>query len=104
MLNTGLRVGGRVALVCSRFSDGDALTASFFEEAKPGRTAHCREHETIHRVRPIFEAFGEGLFAVGGRYSADHVDFSIDVAQLLFLIARAQGERAITFPAERRTA
>lgn len=104
MLNTGLRVGGWVALVCSRFPSGEAPTARFFEEAKLRTAAHCHEHGTTHRVRPIFDAFGEGLFEVGGRYG-EGLDFHVDVAQLVFLTARAENAGAIAaFPSERRTA
>ncbi len=102
MLNTGLRVGGSVALVCSNFWDC-GRTARFVEESRLRSTAYCDECEVMHRVRPILKAFGDGEFGVGGEFS-DATDFLLDVPKLLVLIAQTQETRAIAFPAERRTA
>lgn len=85
VLNTGIRVGGSVAIVCSNFWETGGL-ASFVEEATLRSTAYCNECKTMHRVRPILEAFGDGMFPVGGLFG-DANDFMINVPQLLTLTA-----------------
>jgi len=104
MLNTGLRIGTSVAIICSSFWESGGATAFFVEESSLRSTAYCPGCEVMHRVRPMVDAFAEGMFAVGGLFG-DAVDMQVNV-QLLVLLARAaaQEERAIAFPAERRTA
>lgn len=102
MLNTGLRIGKSVAIICSNFWESGG-TAFFVEESSLRSTAYCPDCEVCHRVRPMVDAFAEGMFAVVGLFG-DAVDMNVNVPQLLVLLARAQEERAIAFPAERRTA
>ena len=103
MLNTGLRIGTSVAIICSSFWESGGATAFFVEESSLRSTAYCPGCEVMHRVRPMVDAFAEGMFAVGGMFG-DAVDLQVNVPQLLVLLARTREEPAIAFPAERRTA
>lgn len=86
MLNTGLRIGGSVALICSDFWECGGATAFFVEESSLRSTAFCPTCKVRHRVRPMVDAFADGMFAVGGLFG-DAVDMQVNVPQLLVLLA-----------------